>query len=104
MVWVRRITSLIFRNFIKRIFNLPKEITDSQCGFKLFKGNIAREIFSMIKIDGFLFDLEVILLSKAKNYKLIELPIEWRCDRDSRLSILRSLFSVLKELFQLRRI
>ena len=104
MVWFRKITSALFRYFTKMFFRLPGEISDSQCGFKIFRGNIAREIFNKIKSHGFLFDLEVILLARNRKYILIDLPVEWRCDRDSRLNIFKSFGSVIKELLYLGKI
>jgi len=104
MIWFRKLSSAAFRSFIKLFLDIPKEISDTQCGFKLFNGDVARDIFAEIKTNGFLFDLEVILIAIAKKYLLKELPLQWQCDRDSRLSIVRSLFSVLKELHYLRKI
>jgi len=103
-VWYRKITSSLFRNFTRFFLNLPAEISDSQCGFKIFNGDMARTIFNNLKSDGFLFDLEVILEARKHNYSLTDLPVIWRCDRDSRLSIIRSFGSVIKELLYLRKI
>jgi len=104
MVWFRKITSTVFRIFTKTVLSLPKEISDSQCGFKLFNGDLAGEIFATVKTNGFLFDLEVILLARKMNYKHQELPLEWRCDRDTRLNIIGTLFAVLKDLLYLRKV
>ena len=103
-IWFRKITSFIFRKITNTLLDLPSEISDSQCGFKLFKGEIAREIFAGLKIDGFLFDLEVILLAKAQGFRIIEMPVEWHCDRDSRLNIMGVIFPILRDLFYLRKI
>ena len=61
-------------NRIIQFFYLPG-IWDTQCGFKLFKGEIAREIFSKQKINGFLFDVEVLYAAKKKGYKITEIPV-----------------------------
>lgn len=102
--WFRKIASTLFRKMVHKLLNLPPEISDTQCGFKLFKGELAREIFADLKLDGFLFDLEMILLAKVKGYNLREMPVEWHCDRDSRLSVPGALFPVLRDLFYLRKI
>ena len=104
MIWFRRITSTFFRYFIKFFNDLPNQISDSQCGFKIFKGAVARQIFTLAETDGFLFDLEVILQAKKKNYKILELPLEWYCDRDSRLNVFNSIIPVFKEFIHLKRI
>lgn len=104
MILSRRITSALFRYFTKFLLDLPAGISDSQCGFKIFDGNVAREIFNQIEIDGFLFDLEGILQAKKKNYKITELPIEWHCDRDSRLNVVQSFLPIIREFLYLRKI
>ena len=106
LVWYRRITSFIFRKFVKYYLKMPRQITDTQCGFKLFDGKTSRDIFSEIRTDGFLFDLEILLIATQKNLPITEFPIEWRCDRDSRLSVsgsFRNIFNdlrILKKQFQ----
>lgn len=103
LVWFRQITSLLFRKFIKIYLGLPHCLTDTQCGFKLYKGDIARKLFAECKSDGFLFDIEIILLALKRDIQIVELPIEWTCDRDSRLSLFNTLFPLLKELKRLNK-
>ena len=100
--WYRRVTSTVFRKFVKWYLNLPAFVTDTQCGFKIFRGNIARELFKHGKSNGFVFDLEIILLALESKYRICEFPIEWTCDRDSRLSLVRSFFSIISELRRLK--
>lgn len=103
LIWYRRLISYIFRQNVKRYFHLPEFVTDTQCGFKFFKGDIARELFGKSGSDGFIFDLEIILLALEKKYKICEFPIEWRCDRDSRLSLVRSFIPILRDLRKLKQ-
>jgi dolichyl-phosphate beta-glucosyltransferase len=103
-IWYRKVTSTIFRRFVNIWLNLPQNVSDSQCGFKIFRGDLARQLFENSRIDGFLFDLEVILAASRMGHKMTELPLRWRCDRDSRLRISSSLFPVIKELIYLRKI
>ena len=103
LVWYRQLTSRLFRFAVRRYLHTPHHISDTQCGFKLYKGDIGREIFKSCSTDGFLFDLECILIAQSKGYRQQEFPIEWTCDRDSRLSILKSLYAVLKELRELKQ-
>lgn len=101
-IWYRRLTSLLFRRIVKYYLQLPAHLTDTQCGFKLFKGNIGRELFTLCQNDGFLFDLEIILLALLKNYRIEEFPIQWQCDRDSRLSVARTLRGGIEDLKNLK--
>jgi dolichyl-phosphate beta-glucosyltransferase len=72
-----------FRELSGRAFNLVmRSVTglpfrDTQCGFKLFRGVAAREIFSRQKLDGFSFDVEDLVIAKSLGYKAIEVPVVW---------------------------
>ncbi len=62
-------------------------ITDTQCGFKFFTRAAAREIFSRQQIDGYMFDVEILVLARRLGYRIQEVPIRWRDDGDSRLAL-----------------
>ena len=97
----RKLISGLFLIFIKLFLKIPKELTDTQCGFKIYKGDIARELFGELKLTGFLFEIELILLAIKRNYKILEFPVTWKCDRDSRLSVGKSSKSIIKEFITL---
>jgi len=103
LIWYRQLISYTFRIFVKWYLKLPVFLTDTQCGFKIFRGDIARELFKNCTSDGFIFDLEIILLALDKNYQICEFPIEWTCDRDSRLSLIRSFIPIFSDLRRLKR-
>jgi len=86
----RRFISTIFNFLVKYILNIPKEMTDTQCGFKIYKGDVARRLFEKLNINGFLFEIELIQLAIKEKIKIIEFPVAWKCDRDSRLSVSKS--------------
>ncbi|MGD8534954.1 MAG: glycosyltransferase [Candidatus Aminicenantes bacterium] len=100
----RRLLSWLFRQAAIIITGLPGRITDSQCGFKLYKGKIARELFSECQTRGFLFELEILLRALQRGYRIEEFPVEWTCDLDTRLRPRRIALSVLKEMFRVRSI
>ncbi|MCK5058475.1 MAG: glycosyltransferase [Candidatus Aminicenantes bacterium] len=99
----RRILSRLFHLAAVLITGLPYRIKDSQCGFKLYQGDIARELYGECRSTGYLFELEIILRALKKGYKLKEFPIKWSCDPDTRLRPLGEAISILKELFLVRR-
>jgi len=103
LIWYRLFISRLFRLVVRRYLKLPPYISDTQCGFKIFRGEIARSLFGLNKSDGFTFDLEIILRAMEKKYKICEFPIEWTCDRDSRLSLIQSFFSIYSELRDLKK-
>jgi dolichyl-phosphate beta-glucosyltransferase len=99
----RRICAKLFRFVMKTFMGIPSHITDTQCGFKIYRGDIARYIYAESISDGFMFDIEVILRAKKYGYRIGEFAIEWTCDRDSRLSPHRHLFNILAELLSIKR-
>jgi dolichyl-phosphate beta-glucosyltransferase len=99
----RRVCSKIFHWFVVHDLKIPVEFTDTQCGFKIYKGDVARLLYSECVTDGFMFDIEVIIRALKKGYKIREFPIDWTCDPDSRLSPSRSSWKILAEIFNIRR-
>ena len=97
----RRIISKIFGKAVKLLLKIPNEMTDTQCGFKLYRNDAAKAVFSDLEIPGFLFEIEIIIIAQQKGYKILEFPVTWKCDRDSRISIKKSSKSVINEFLQL---
>jgi dolichyl-phosphate beta-glucosyltransferase len=75
-------------NLVVQLFALPG-IQDSQCGFKLFRGETAHDVFGRANSDGFGFDVEVLAIARHLGYRIAEVPVRWRNDDDSRLSLAR---------------
>jgi len=98
----RRVISRLFHRAAVLVAGLPRWITDSQCGFKVYQGKAARELFAGLSTPGFLFELEIILKALRRGYRLKEFPVEWTCDLDSRLKPGSQAGQVLKELFRVR--
>ena len=73
------------------------EIRDTQCGFKAFRKEASREIFSRQKLDGFAFDVEILLLAKKLGYKTVDLPVEWINSPESKVNILRDSLRMLSD-------
>src|SRR5262245_22737839 len=62
-------------------------IKDTQCGFKFFRAAVARDLFGRQRIDGYMFDVEVLYLAIRAGYRLKEVGVRWRDDGDSRLRL-----------------
>jgi dolichyl-phosphate beta-glucosyltransferase len=101
--WDRKILSALFHALVTSWMSIPPELTDTQCGFKMYRGEIARELYKECTTDGFMFDIEIILRALRHGYRVAEFPVEWTCDRDSRISIRRSSRHILKEARFIRR-
>jgi glycosyltransferase involved in cell wall biosynthesis len=83
----RRIGSRGFGLFMHTFVGL-NQIVDTQCGFKFFRGDVARELFRLQQIDGYMFDVEILYLAQQLGYRVGEVPVRWRDDGDSRLQLL----------------
>ncbi len=99
----RKISSALFRLVLRLVLPIPKELTDTQCGFKVYRGDVARMVSSKCIADGFMFDVEMILRARRHGFRICEFPIDWSCDRDSRLTFPRSAWPILQEIFSVRR-
>lgn len=98
----RRIISRLFHWAAVRLAGLPRWITDSQCGFKVWRGDAAREVFAGLVTTGFLFELEVIHRALRRGLRLEEFPVEWTCDLDTRLNASAHGADVIRELLRVR--
>ena len=98
----RRISSALFRSIFKTLLKLPPELTDTQCGFKIYKGDVARQLYENCITDGFMFDIEIILRAVKKDFRIKEFPIEWKADLDSRLSQVKMPVKMLTELIKIK--
>jgi len=83
----RELGGKLFNKFIKLVLGLP--YNDTQCGAKMFRREAAKKIFSNINITGFSFDIEVLLLAKIYNYKVIEIPVVWKHSFDTKIKFLK---------------
>ena len=99
----RRMCSRLFKWFLERVMGTCEEFTDTQCGFKVYRGEIARELFGECITNGFMFDVEMILRAQRKGYRISEFPIEWTCDSDSRLSPHKNSMQILRELITIKK-
>ena len=81
----RRALSWLFRKATLLYLHLPRTLTDTQCGFKAYRGDIGRELYGQVTTDGFMFDLEVLMRARRAGYRVCEFPVHWSWDPDSRL-------------------
>jgi dolichyl-phosphate beta-glucosyltransferase len=100
----RQQLSRIVRWILLRALSLPKDLTDTQCGFKMYQGDIARALFSRCTTEHFLFDVEVLAMALNQGYRVTEFPVSWSCDRDSRLNVRSHAIQVITDLLALRRL
>lgn len=97
-----------YRELMGKTFNkivqflVVKGIQDTQCGFKLFKSNVGKEIFSKSKINGYSFDVEVIYIASKLNYKIAEVSVLWYNDDRSKVDPIKDSIKMFKEILKIK--
>ena len=94
----------LFREFGGRFFNLVIRLItglpfrDTQCGFKLFEGAAAREIFRRQRVERFGFDVEVLYIAQHLGYRTLEVPVRWNDVAGTKVKMLGALAAFLDPL------
>ena len=83
----RKVSGDIF-NFFARCMGVGN-VTDTQCGFKLFRGAVAEALFGELETTGFGFDVELLMLARRRRYRVIEVAINWADQPGSKVEVLR---------------
>jgi len=96
-----------FREFSGKIFNAIMQlavglrISDTQCGFKLFRADVAREVFSRQLIERWGFDVEILFIARKRGFRIAEVPVRWDNVEGSKLGVFNGV-TAFGELAQVR--
>ncbi len=108
MPGARRIGEPEYRHLMGRVFNLivrllaiPR-IQDTQCGFKVFRRDVALEVLPLQTISGWGFDVELLFIALRRGYRLVEVPITWYYRPQSRVNPLRDSLRMVMEVLRVR--
>ncbi|HVT46046.1 MAG TPA: dolichyl-phosphate beta-glucosyltransferase [Thermoanaerobaculia bacterium] len=103
--WYRQQMGRTFNRLVRLLTGIP--FRDTQCGFKLLRRSVARDIFERARIDRFAWDVEILLLAASLGYSVVEVPVSWFNSPDSRVHIVgdstRMLVDVVKTRLRLPR-
>lgn len=97
-----------FRNIIGSIFKLvvyilfKLNISDTQCGFKLYKKKIAKKIFFKLIEKRYVHDVEIALRCIKNNIQIIELPVNWKHKSNGKINIFIDPFVMFVSLLKLK--
>jgi glycosyltransferase involved in cell wall biosynthesis len=98
-----------YRHFTGRVFNtlirllvLPT-LQDTQCGFKCIRAAVAHDIFRYQTLTGWAFDVEMLFIARYHRYTVVEIPIHWYFNADSKISVLRDSLRMFLDLLVIRR-
>lgn len=97
-----------FREFGGKVFTwltntlVTKNISDVTCGFKLFKTNLAKELFSKSVLVDWSFDAEILYLAQKANAKIKEVPVRWRDDPNTKVNLMKDTLDAFFGLLKIR--
>jgi len=98
--WYRERMGKTFNMLVRAL--VIEGFKDTQCGFKLFRGDVARGLFRKSLISGFSFDVEILFLAKKEGFRIKEVPVRWLNSPHSRVRIVRDSMKMFIELFKIR--
>lgn len=98
---LRRAGSHAFRRFAAPLVG---QIRDTQCGFKFFDGDLAREVFADLQLSGFAFDVELIARLHLRGVEVAEVAVSWSDDAASTFSPIRDGYTAFRDLMRIKRV
>lgn len=102
------IEARLHRRLMGRLFHALVSVlairgfADTQCGFKLFRRTAAQDLFSRLRLAGFSFDVEVLLMAQRQGYRVDEVPVHWTHQAGSRVRLVLDSLRMVRDLFVIR--
>jgi dolichyl-phosphate beta-glucosyltransferase len=103
-----QVQAKVYRHFIGRTFHFLVErladtgVKDTQCGFKLFRASVAQDLFSRMRMNGFSFDVEVLVMARRRGYQVAEVPVNWTHQPGSKVRLTSDSLRMAADLFRIR--
>lgn len=98
----RKIGSKTFGFLVRNVIGVPGNIKDTQCGFKIYKKDVAKKLFNDLRTESFMFDIELILKAKKQKYKMTQFPVRWSNDADTKFNPVTGSVRIIKDLLALK--
>lgn len=89
-------------NLLIRTLALPG-LQDTQCGFKCFRAAVAEDVFRRQTLPGISFDPEILFIARRRGYRIVEVPIPWYFDPESRIHLVGDTLQLVRDLLTIRR-
>jgi len=100
--WLREKMGQTFNTILRRLAVVG--VHDTQCGFKAFRRAAAAAIFAHQRLDGFAFDIEVLLLAEKLGLRVVDRPVEWHNSPASKVHLVRDSLRMLRDTARVRRL
>jgi dolichyl-phosphate beta-glucosyltransferase len=98
--WHRKVIGRVFARLVN-IFAIGG-IADTQCGFKMFRQEVVKTIFSRQRLDGFAFDVELLFIARQLGLSIAEIPVNWQNQAGSKVNLLTDSARMLWDLSRIR--
>jgi len=82
---------------------LPTSVRDTQCGFKMFRHAAAERLFALSRENGYVFDLELLILAQQLGYRVVEVGVNWSEIPGSKLHMAQEWRKILAGVWRIRR-
>ncbi len=99
--WHRHVMGRVFNSMV-RVLAVPG-LQDTQCGFKMFRAEVAETLFPLQTMNGWSFDVEILYAARRRAYRIVEVPIHWHYGENTRISPLRDSLDMAVEVLKIRR-
>lgn len=106
--WRRRLGEPAFRRFRGRIFNLLVRalllpgVHDTQTGFKLFRKDVALQVYAAQRIRGYASEVEILYVARRLGYKLAEARVDWYYEPGGKVRPVLDVLRMLRDLIKIR--
>jgi dolichyl-phosphate beta-glucosyltransferase len=103
-----RVEAKLYRHVIGRTFHKLVQwladagVADTQCGFKLFRSPVAQDLFSRMRMNGYSFDVEVLVMARRLGYGIVEVPVNWTHKPGSKIRLTSDALRMALDLFRIR--
>lgn len=81
-----------------------RDYKDTQCGFKAFRGPVARSLFAKSQIDRFMFDVEILYMAQKSHLKIQEMPVTWADMPDSTVRFWEGVVNMFRDLWRIKQL
>ncbi len=99
--WWRQGMGKVFNKIVR--FMVLDDFSDTQCGFKIFSGETAKNLFKDARIDRFAYDVEILAMAKKRGFRILEAPVKWVNSPGSKVHPVLDSLQMLFDLIKIRR-
>lgn len=78
-------------------------LQDTQCGFKCFKADAAKDLFKYQTLSGLSFDIEILYIARLRGYHIVEVPIPWYFNPESKVSAVRDALRMFRDVLAIQK-